>query len=76
MVRTSAGGAGTSRHWRLRRRFRSHLIWSALATVNYVLGDRFSVSVGYKVLDVGYDHKGHVYDIRLSSPVLGMTCRF
>lgn len=45
-------------------------------TVNYVLGDRLSLSVGYKVLDVGYDHKGHVYDIRLSSPVFGMTYRF
>ncbi|WP_350283683.1 hypothetical protein [Nitrosomonas sp.] len=54
----------------------SDLIWSALVTVNYVLGDRLSLSVGYKVLDVGYDHKGHVYDIRLSSPVFGMTYRF
>ena len=50
--------------------------WSALATVNYVAGDRFSVSGGYKVLDVDYDHGGHVYDARLKGPVFGLTYRF
>lgn len=54
----------------------SDLTWSALATVNYVLNDRFSVSAGYKVLDVDYDRNGHVYDARLSGPVLGATLRF
>ncbi|MGP2493560.1 hypothetical protein ACTDI4_18290 [Mesorhizobium sp. PUT5] len=54
----------------------SDLTWSALATVNYTLNDHFSASVGYKVLDVDYDHGGHVYDTRLSGPVLGMTYRF
>ena len=54
----------------------SDLTWSALATVNYVFNDRLSASVGYKVLDVDYDHGGHVYDTRLSGPVLGMTYRF
>lgn len=54
----------------------SDFTWSALATVNYVFSDRLSASVGYKVLDVDYDHGGHVYDTRLSGPVLGMTYRF
>lgn len=54
----------------------SDLTWSALATVNYVFSDRLSGSVGYKVLDVDYRHDGHVYDTRLSGPVLGMTYRF
>lgn len=54
----------------------SDLTWSALATVNYVFSDHLSASMGYKVLDVDYDHKGHVYDTRLSGPVLGMTYRF
>ncbi len=54
----------------------SDLTWSALATVNYVFSDHLSGSVGYKVLDVDYDHGGHVYDTRLSGPVLGMTYRF
>lgn len=50
--------------------------WSALATVNYVFADRLSASAGYKILDVNYDHDGHVYDTRLHGPVLGMTYRF
>ena len=54
----------------------SDLTWSALATVNHVFSEHLSASVGYKVLDVDYDHNGHVYDTRLSGPVLGMTYRF
>lgn len=54
----------------------SDLTWSALATVNYVFSDHLSASVGYKVLDVDYNHKDHVYDTRLSGPVLGMTYKF
>ncbi len=54
----------------------SDLTWSALATVNYTFSDHLSASAGYKVLDVDYDHGGHVYDTRLSGPVLGMTWRF
>ena len=54
----------------------SDLTWSALATVNYIATDRLSVSAGYKVLDVDFNHGGHVYDTRLSGPVLGATWRF
>jgi hypothetical protein len=54
----------------------SDLTWSAMATVNYVFSERLSASMGYKVLDVDFDHDGHVYDTRLSGPVLGMTLRF
>ncbi len=54
----------------------SKLTWSALATVNYTLTDHLSASGGYKVLSVDYDHGGHVYDTRLSGPVVGVTYRF
>lgn len=54
----------------------SELTWSAMATVNYVVNDHLSASVGYKVLDVDYDHHGHVYDSRLSGPVVGLTYLF
>lgn len=54
----------------------SDLTWSVLATVNYAFTDHLSVSAGYKVLAVDYDHDGHVFDTRLSGPVLGMTYRF
>jgi hypothetical protein len=54
----------------------SDLTWSALATINYVFNEHLSASVGYKVLDVDYEHNGYVYDTRLNGPVLGMTYRF
>jgi hypothetical protein len=54
----------------------SNHTWSALATINYVFSDRLSASAGYKVLDVDYKHRGHVYDVRLRGPVLGLTYRF
>ncbi|MBP6018944.1 MAG: hypothetical protein KA735_05585 [Burkholderiaceae bacterium] len=65
-VQADIGGFGTG----------SDLAWSALATINYTFTDKLSVSAGYKVLDVDYDHNGHVYDTRLSGPVLGLTYRF
>lgn len=54
----------------------SDLTWSVLATINYAFNDRFAVSAGYKVLDVDYDRSGHVFDTRMSGPVLGLTYRF
>ena len=54
----------------------SNLSWSALATINYAFTDHFSVSAGYKVLDVDYNRGGHVFDTRLSGPILGLTYRF
>lgn len=54
----------------------SDLTWSVLATVNYTFTDNLSFSAGYKVLDVDYKHDGHVFDTRLSGPVLGLTYRF
>jgi hypothetical protein len=54
----------------------SDITWSVLATVNYTFTDSLSVSAGYKVLDVDYEKDGHVFDTRLSGPVLGLTYRF
>lgn len=54
----------------------SDFTWSALATVNYIFTDTFSVSAGYKVLDVDYSDDGYVFDSRLSGPVVGLTYRF
>lgn len=52
------------------------LTWSVLATANYVVSDRMSVSAGYKALDVDYADDGRVFDTQLSGPVLGATWRF
>lgn len=54
----------------------SDFTWSAMATVNYRVTEHLFASLGYKVLDVNYNHGGHVYDTRLSGPVLGVTYRF
>lgn len=54
----------------------SDFTWSAMATANYRVTEHLSASLGYKVLDVDYNHGGHVYDTRLSGPVLGVTYRF
>lgn len=54
----------------------SDLTWSVLATMNYVVNDRLSLSAGYKHLAVDYDHDGYVFDVDLSGPVLGVTYRF
>jgi hypothetical protein len=50
--------------------------WSILATVNYSFTGNLSLSAGYKIVDVDYDHGGHVYDTRMDGPVLGVTWRF
>jgi len=54
----------------------SRFAWSAQATMNYIINKNFSISAGYKVLDVNYNRNGHVYDTRLHGPVLGLTYRF
>ncbi|WP_246738920.1 hypothetical protein [Mesorhizobium sp. NZP2234] len=54
----------------------SKTTWQVLATANYIINDHLSVSGGYKVLSVDYESGGHVFDTRLSGPVLGVTWRF
>ncbi len=54
----------------------SKFTYQALATLNYILTDHLSTSVGYKVLSVDYRHDGHVFDTTLHGPVLGLTYRF
>lgn len=54
----------------------SDFTWSALTALNYVLTDNLSVSAGYKILDVDYASDGHVFDVRLDGPALGVTYRF
>lgn len=60
------GGVGTG----------SDFTWSVLATANYAFTNHLSFSGGYKVLDVVYEHDGHVFDTTLQGPVVGLTYRF
>lgn len=54
----------------------SRLTWQMLATANYVLNDRLSVSAGYKILKAEFRSGGHVFDTTLQGPVTGLTYRF
>ncbi|GIL01077.1 MAG: hypothetical protein BroJett030_09760 [Alphaproteobacteria bacterium] len=50
--------------------------WQLLATLNYNLTDRKTLSLGYKTLAVDYSNAGHVFDTTLSGPVVALTFRF
>ena len=54
----------------------SRLTWQVLATANYTLTDRLSVSAGYKILRADYRSDGYVFDTTLQGPVAGLTYRF
>ncbi|MGY6251643.1 hypothetical protein ACXIUS_29650 [Bosea thiooxidans] len=54
----------------------SRLTWQVVATANYVLTDRLSLSAGYKILKTDYRSGGQVFDTTLQGPVAGLTYRF
>lgn len=54
----------------------SRLSYQATLTLNYDLSEHFSLAAGYKVLDVNYRRAGHVFDTRMSGPVLGLSWRY
>lgn len=54
----------------------STFTWSLLSTLNYQFGKHTSASIGYKVLNTNYSHRGHRYDVRMKGPVIGATYRF
>ncbi|MGO3842209.1 MAG: hypothetical protein ACTJHY_06210 [Alcaligenes pakistanensis] len=54
----------------------SRMSYQATLTLNYDLSDNFSVAAGYKMLNVNYRRSGHVFDTRMSGPVIGLTWRY
>lgn len=54
----------------------SRMSYQATLTLNYDLLDNFSVAAGYKMLNVNYRRSGHVFDSRMSGPVIGLTWRY
>jgi hypothetical protein len=66
LVHSDIGGFGTA----------SDFTWQVLATINYNISERWTVSAGYKRLYVDYDKDGHVFNTTLSGAVLGLTFRF
>lgn len=54
----------------------SRLSWQAMLAFNYGITPRLTASAGYKIWSVDYRHDGHVFDVRLQGPALGLTWRF
>ncbi len=53
----------------------SRLTWQVLATANYILTDRLSLSAGFKILKADYRSDGYVFDTTLQGSVAGLTYR-
>jgi hypothetical protein len=54
----------------------SDCAWSAAALAKYQLCDHWSLTGGYKVLDVDYDNgKGGAFDARMSGPIAAIEYR-
>ena len=60
-----------------RRRFGigSDLAWQLMGTVNYRINSRFSLSVGYRHYDVGYEDDGFIFDAAQSGPIVGTDAK-
>lgn len=54
----------------------SRLSYQATLTLNYDLSENFSLTAGYKMLDVNYRRSGQIFDAHLSGPVLGLSWRY
>jgi hypothetical protein len=54
----------------------SHATWQAVATVNFLLGERWAFSAGLRQLRVDYRSGGTRLDATLSGPLLGASWRF
>ena len=54
----------------------SDLTWDAFGGLGYQFNNSVSAIAGYRHLEVDYEHKGFVFDVEMSGPVLGMTIRF
>jgi len=54
----------------------SHLTWQLLGGVEYQVSSRWSLSAGWRHLDIDYDHKGFVFDAAMDGPILGAIYKF
>lgn len=66
IVHADAGGFGVG----------SERTWQALATVNYLYGERWAFSAGLRQLSVDYRDGGTRLDATLAGPLLGVSWRF
>ena len=50
--------------------------WQLLGSVDCSISRHWSLSAGWRHLDIDYDHNGFVFDAAMSGPILGATYRF
>ena len=54
----------------------SQLTWTLMGLVQYQFNDWIEGAIGYRQLDIDYDHDGFVFDGNLSGPIVGVRFRF
>lgn len=54
----------------------SDLSWQLLVLYNHRVHARWTLSGGYRVLSTDYDDDGHLHDVRIAGPLLGLTWHF
>ena len=54
----------------------SDFSWNVLGAVSYSLGEHWSLSLGWRFLDVDYRNGAYVLDAELSGPLLAVTFTF
>jgi opacity protein-like surface antigen len=54
----------------------SHFTWQLVGGVEYDVSSRWTLSAGWRHLDIDYDHQGFVFDAAMDGPVLGAVYQF
>jgi hypothetical protein len=52
------------------------LSWQLMALYNQRIAERWLLSAGYRVLSTDYRADGHLHDVRIAGPLLGISYRF
>ena len=54
----------------------SDLTWQLMGSLDYSMSDWFTLRVGYRHLDVDYEHGDFLWDVAMSGPIVGLNFRF
>jgi len=54
----------------------SHFTWQLVGGVEYDVSSRWTLSAGWRHLDIDYDHQGFVFDAAMDGPILGAVYQF
>lgn len=54
----------------------SHLTWQLLGLVQYDLSRSWTLTAGWRHLDIDYENNGFVFDAAMDGPIIGVVYRF